>query len=29
MSFTDELWTAMAPIYTTILRHPFLLLTPL
>ena len=24
MSFTDELWTAMAPIYTTILRHPFL-----
>jgi thiaminase (transcriptional activator TenA) len=24
MSFNDELWTAMAPIYDTILRHPFL-----
>jgi thiaminase (transcriptional activator TenA) len=23
MSFTGELWTAMAPIYTQILRHPF------
>jgi thiaminase/transcriptional activator TenA len=24
MSFTRALWTAMTPIYTTILRHPFL-----
>jgi thiaminase (transcriptional activator TenA) len=24
MSFTRELWTAMAPIYAAILRHPFL-----
>jgi thiaminase/transcriptional activator TenA len=24
MSFTRELWAAMAPIYETILRHPFL-----
>jgi thiaminase (transcriptional activator TenA) len=24
MSFTSELWAAMAPIYTAILRHPFL-----
>jgi thiaminase/transcriptional activator TenA len=24
MSFADELWTAMAPIYDAILRHPFL-----
>ena len=24
MSFTDELWTAMAPIYDAILHHPFL-----
>jgi len=24
MSFTGELWTAMAPIYEAILRHPFL-----
>jgi thiaminase/transcriptional activator TenA len=24
MSFTRELWTAMAPIYDAILRHPFL-----
>ena len=23
MSFTRELWTAMTPIYTQILRHPF------
>jgi thiaminase/transcriptional activator TenA len=24
MSFTRELWTAMTPVYETILRHPFL-----
>ena len=23
MTFTGELWTAMTPIYETILRHPF------